>query len=543
MNFVTPQYIYLSVVFLSAAISAVLGAVALISFKKNRVTVYFSLMMFMVAEWQITSIFVCLSQGDQVTMHWIYARYVGLMLMVPLYLVFALHYTGYEKHLTTIGLALIFIIPVISILVTCTNGFHGLMIRDIHFAMDGPILYVDSVTYGTYFWAHTLYSYLTVIFATILFLQMAVRSFWIYQQQAILLIVGVIPTIVTSILDAFLLIPEFKHALSPFGFGLMGVAFFISVYRGQLLNVAPIAKDMLIENMEDGMIVLNEKGVIVDVNPAAQRVINIPSNSIIGRAYKDILLQKLTLPEINPQVRLAQSEISTHDSEGKTHTYDFRVSPIQNRKSQVVGRLIVLHEISKRKKLEEELRNNNEKLTLQLEEIHNLQRLLQEQAIRDPLTGLFNRRYLNDTMYSEVKRAQREQVSLCVLILDIDHFKWVNDTFGHSRGDVVLNKIGELLTANVRSSDLLYRYGGEEFLILMMNTALEVAGQRAETIRSAIENAIIMINGESIRLTISIGIAAYPEHGTEIQTIIDAADKALYIAKRDGRNRVICLDF
>jgi diguanylate cyclase (GGDEF)-like protein/PAS domain S-box-containing protein len=435
-----------------------------------------------------------------------------------------------------ISLFAIFIIPIVTIIISLTNDFHGLMIKDIHYSMDGPLLYVDAVTYGAYFWVHTIYSYLVVLLAIVLLLQTSVRSFRLYRRQAVTVALAVIPTIITSVIDAFLLIPALKHALSPFGFTLMGIIFFDTIYRHQFLNVIPIARDMLIESMSDAMIVLNAQDRIVDINPAAQQLFQVKTASIIGSPIQKALPQWRDLLDLDKDHLLTQTSIDFDLGETVYH-YDLRISPIYNRNKQAIGRLIILRDITSLKQLEKELFERNTILKTQLKEINRLHQQLQEQVIRDPLTGLFNRRYLNETLQHEIASVKREGHPLSVLMIDIDHFKRINDTYGHVNGDVVLITLSNHLVGKVRGSDMVYRYGGEEFLILMRNTTVENACQRAEALRASIEDLEIRINDRTEHLTISIGVATYPLHSAELQKVIEAADTALYRAKAGGRNR------
>ncbi len=533
------QYLYILFIFVSAAISAVLGGISLRFVRQTRAVFFFSPMMFMISEWQIVSIFVCLSRGDEITMFWITARYIGLILMVPFFLAFALQYTGREKWASGKRLAAIFIIPVISIIVICTNSLHHWMIRDIQYAMDGPLLYLSTVHYGWYHWVHTAYCYLLVLIASLLILQMAARSFNLYRQQAITLMLGVIPGVAASAVDAFQLLPQFKHAVTPLGFALTGIFFFDSISRRQLLNVVPIARDMLIENMGDGMLVLNKAGQVVDINPAAEVLLSVRSTEIIGLPVREALQEWRGLIDSYQNKKTSQDEIP-FERDGQRKYYDVRISSVLDRRTHLIGRLVILRDVTQRKGMEEELRSSNDKLTAQLGEINNLHTLLQEQVIRDPLTGLYNRRYLNETIQHVTARAARKQSALSILMIDIDQFKNVNDTYGHAAGDNILVTMCEKLTATVRSSDLVFRYGGDELLILMLDTPQDTAWQRAEMIRTSVENAFFEVDKKSIPLTVSIGIATFPADGRDLWEVIDAADIALYEAKSNGRNRVEC---
>ncbi len=161
-------------------------------------------------------------------------------------------------------------------------------------------------------------------------------------------------------------------------------------------------------------------------------------------------------------------------------------------------------------------------------------------SIREALTGLFNRRYLDETLPREINRAERNKEPLSVLMFDIDHFKKFNDTFGHDAGDLVLRKISEVVLANIRESDIACRHGGEEFIIILPGTPIEIAEQRAETLRNDVSLIKLDHNGRDIgKVTISIGVAAYPQHGVIPDTLIKTADEATYRAKEGGRNQVV----
>ncbi|MEX2525590.1 MAG: diguanylate cyclase [Gammaproteobacteria bacterium] len=165
---------------------------------------------------------------------------------------------------------------------------------------------------------------------------------------------------------------------------------------------------------------------------------------------------------------------------------------------------------------------------------------LQEQSVRDPLTGLFNRRYMQETLEREMARSQRAGDSLAVIMLDIDYFKKFNDTYGHDAGDTVLRELGELLANIIRDDDVACRFGGEEFLVIMPGISRSVAEQRAEEIRQAVKLIKIQHKGKRLEgLSVSLGIGLYPEHGDSVEAITNAADAALYKAKELGRDRYV----
>ena len=185
-----------------------------------------------------------------------------------------------------------------------------------------------------------------------------------------------------------------------------------------------------------------------------------------------------------------------------------------------------------------ELVNANQQLEVQLDEINQLHISLTEQAMRDPLTHLFNRRHLVETLEREFARADREHTQIGLVMLDVDHFKRINDTYSHKAGDLVLQALGSLLLSQVRTSDFPCRYGGEEFLVVLPTASLDATVRRAEEWRATVENMKVDIGGREISVTISVGVAEYPLHGSTPGDILAWADSALYNAKKIGRNCV-----
>ena len=169
-----------------------------------------------------------------------------------------------------------------------------------------------------------------------------------------------------------------------------------------------------------------------------------------------------------------------------------------------------------------------------------LRESLRHQAIRDSLTGLFNRRYLQETLDREIHRAKRKETTLGVIMLDVDHFKVFNDTSGHEAGDRLLSALGRYLKDAIRVEDIACRYGGEEFTLILPDVNPEVLKARAEIIREGAKDLEVLYQGKMLgKITISLGLSYFPLHGAESETLLQAADAALYQAKRNGRNRVV----
>jgi diguanylate cyclase (GGDEF)-like protein len=225
-----------------------------------------------------------------------------------------------------------------------------------------------------------------------------------------------------------------------------------------------------------------------------------------------------------------------------SHYLDLRVTPLYDRNGRLNGRLMVFHDITERKQVEKRLRYVNDRLQSQLIEIGTLQSKLREQAIRDPLTNLFNRRYLEETLDRELARASREAYSICLLMIDLDHFKRINDSYGHEAGDCVLKAYAETLSHECRRGDFACRYGGEEFVVVMPNISPETAYGRAEALRNTLNALHIPYGCHSLSMTISMGIACYPANGLTRDAVLRAADQAMYAAKEAGRDHIRSYD-
>ena len=172
-----------------------------------------------------------------------------------------------------------------------------------------------------------------------------------------------------------------------------------------------------------------------------------------------------------------------------------------------------------------------------------LREILRKQSSRDPLTELYNRRFMEESLYRELRRAAREEGTVGVLMIDLDRFKELNDAFGHAAGDAALRAIGKILEGAVRGGDIAARFGGEEFVVVLPNASLADTERRAEALREAVKGLATPSSGGLFPpVTMSVGVAAYPDHGQTSEEILAAADRALYTAKAEGRDRVAVAD-
>jgi diguanylate cyclase (GGDEF)-like protein/PAS domain S-box-containing protein len=288
--------------------------------------------------------------------------------------------------------------------------------------------------------------------------------------------------------------------------------------------------------MSDGILVVDARGRIVDINPAMRNFLNDDPASFLGKniqevltAWKEHLEYLMTGLETRTELRLPNNP---------SRYLDLRVTPLFDDDQTLSGRLVIFRDVTDRKEVEKDLRHAMDRMQTQLIEIGLLQSQLREQAIRDALTNLFNRRYLEETLERELARAAREGYPLCIVMMDIDHFKNVNDTYGHEAGDLVLKTLGTMVTSQSRQGDFVCRYGGEEFVLVMPNISTEVAKERVNSLHKSIASLYIPFGRFNINITVSMGLSSYPLHGETKEDLLRAADRALYIAKNMGRNRV-----
>ncbi|MEJ6483928.1 diguanylate cyclase [Nostoc punctiforme UO1] len=307
-----------------------------------------------------------------------------------------------------------------------------------------------------------------------------------------------------------------------------------------MFDLVPVARDTLIENMSDGVLVLDAKNRIIDFNLALKHLIGVKKQDI-GQPAAQVLAQ---WPEI---VRLYHAHESVKTEifiDSVTPCYvELLITSLHNRRKQLTGRLLVLRDITQRYQAEFELRQANEYLQKQVLEIQTLQVQLQEQAMRDGLTGLFNRRYFDEIFPKELIRATRDSDRVALIIMDIDYFKNINDTFGHQAGDAcgghslrVIKVFADLLRNYSDSQNIVCRYGGEEFVLVLPGLTQEKAYQHAEQIRLSFQAAQLESEGKQIHTTVSGGVGVFPDHGKTTDELLQVVDQALYAAKLHGRN-------
>lgn len=568
-------------------------------------------------------------------------------------ILFALCFAGYEHIAEKKWMKAIAVFHVLShALMASTNQWHGLIWKDFIPQANNVILFV----HGPAMALTVITGYSFALIDMTLFVIASFRGSNIIKRQARLLI------------TAFLVQVFLNVAYNLDLFGMPGVdwtsvasaftnIFVLWALSGQkLLDINPIARNKLINNLSDGMIALDLKNRIIDINRSAAAILGNTEDALLGKNLEDVFPRFGSELKDGPEKEV-KFELSTNNQQ----FYDVLISPLRDEWPKgLVGRLIILRDITERKQTElrllqlhkaveqspvsvvitdiegnieyvnpffsqltgyqlnevigknpriiqsgntspetygkmwqtirsgkvwrgellnkkkngaqywevelvapvidsdgiivnyiaikedvtaqkesdVRLREAYDRLEEQMKEIQGLQDELREQAIRDPLTGLHNRHYLNEVLGRELSRAMRERYLISFMMLDIDHFKKVNDTYGHAAGDSVLKEFADYLAEFTRTGDIVCRYGGEEFLVAFPNTRERDAFLIADRLRQSIQESPIYVKHDAISITISAGISEFPTHGQYEALILETADKALYHAKRNGRNQV-----
>lgn len=470
---------------------------------------------------------------------WAKISYIGYVWLTPFCFIFTKVYTNQWSRINIPTTAGIGIIPMITLILVWTNDFHGLIWSS--FEQGDQNLNIIIFNHGIWFWIFMFFQLCLYAITLIILVDNLIHIKKPYQQQSYTILIATLLPAVAGLIYALNLSPITGLDWMPISIFLTSLLFFLGLFQFRLLDLVPVARATLIEQMNEGMMVLDESRRIIDINPIARKMLTGGFKIKIGDCIE--ILQ----PELRNILTEAYEQSQLHGQAFREFQSDYgflelRSTFINRGRSKTGGSLIIFMDITKRKMIEESLNQAKRELEDQLKNIQDLQNKLREESIRDPLTNLYNRRYLEDALQREFARARRNQYPSSIIMVDVDYFKRVNDTYGHHTGDIVLQEIAKILIASFRQEDIISRYGGEEFLIVMPATSIETAHTRAEILRNKIETTQILVTGQKIQLTISAGVATFPSVGTTIHEVIKSADQALFRAKSMGRNRVVIDD-
>jgi diguanylate cyclase (GGDEF)-like protein len=292
-----------------------------------------------------------------------------------------------------------------------------------------------------------------------------------------------------------------------------------AILSSNMLIVAPIARDRIIENMRDAVLVMDKANLIADFNGAAIKMFPELNNSIIGKEFYGVwgnMLPNAVLPELlSGDSASFEQEIEWNRngelSYGLLHSF-----PVYKNANQLAGRAVIISDMTK----EKIMRNT-----------------LQQMAYRDSLTNIFNRGYFTEKTAEMIETCKISNMPLSLILFDIDHFKQINDTYGHAIGDEAIKHVINISKKFIKPEYILARYGGEEFVISLSGVSIEEAGGIAEETRKKIAECPLITDGKIIHITASFGAAEMSNH-QNLNSLFHDADQALYESKKRGRNTV-----
>lgn len=471
---------------------------------------------------------------------WLNMTYLGVTITPPSMALFIMQTTQPAHAPAGAKKLLFYIIPAATLVLLATDNHFGLF-------YGGKQIPGQSRIYdgGLGFWLNVVYSYTLTLFSLGM-LWIALRQpNPLQRNQARLLLAGILFPVGISILTlgASTLLgwsPFVGLDLTPVAFTFTGVILSVGLLRERLLGLTSIGRDVLVEQMSEGMLMLDAAHRIVDLNPAARKLLDLPDGDLIGLRADDALqahpeVSRLLFQEKALTTELALALAPTAPEDGGKRYLRVQITPLMASHGRVAGLVAICHDITQRKNFEQSLK-------AQIRQIEALQQDLREQATRDGLTGLFNRRYIQETLPRELARAERERSPVSMVMLDLDHFKRLNDAFGHQAGDLLLQRLAQILTENTRRGDIVARYGGEEFLVALMDSTPEAARKRVEQWRAEFGACAVPYEGNLLQTTVSAGLASFPGDGSGLDELVRKADAAMYRAKAAGRNRVVVYD-
>jgi diguanylate cyclase (GGDEF)-like protein len=447
-------------------------------------------------------------------MFWVRLEQLGIQLLPPLWFLFALGIMGRRKPIGPIPFILLFVLPIAGLFCSQTLGTLNIMHPNPRLA-SAEVLSLFEYDRNWVMYADTAFQSVYLLAGFAFFSIALIRGSPVPRSQAAIYTLGsLIPWLSSFAYIAG--ISPFNADLTPIALSISIVLFLIGFLKVGILDITPIARNLIFEGLEDGILVIDNNGLFMDKNSSMASIMPILSRIEAGVPAVEIVSHDsslLAMLEPNPP---ASMEVSI-GAGGARRVFNVTCSALQDRRAKRIGRLLSFHDVT---------------------ELKRLQTRLEEISTHDELTGLFNRRYLVEFANRAIDEAKFEGWELSLVILDLDHFKDVNDSHGHIVGDQALVAAARVCRQSIRDGDIVGRLGGEEFLALMPRTKLDVACKIAERMRRSLEENSVVFEGHEIRVTASFGVASIGPYCQTLEDILITADKGLYKAKELGRNRV-----
>lgn len=465
---------------------------------------------------------------------WMKAEYAGSAFYPSLFLMFIYQFTRKRNYIFTYLLVITLLISSLLFLSRITNEYHWLFYTSATFNPAGP-LPVMVTEKGPLYLIFMVYINLLIIFSLYLLISYHSKVIGTYRTRSALMIPAVVLPWAAYILYLLKLVPAYLDPL-PFALIPATVIFHLCFMSYRLFSISPIARDSIFEQIEEAIAVFDHKLHLIDFNNRISEVFPDINLSAIGSSAEMLFTQDSIILKMLENLSDGEPEDLTKILELGNKRYQIKMSPIHGRVT-LKGISIMLHDIT---------------------ENYLLMKELERLAVTDPLTDIFNRRKITDLLDSECTRSSRYNNQLSVIMYDLDHFKQVNDQFGHAFGDEVLITIAEIIGEQLRATDSLGRIGGDEFFIILPETPLASAKVLADRLCEKISLYPFSVNRriaetrpgkkiinhdflkpyrEDMQVTVSMGIAEASGKDASGANLLAQADSALYLAKRRGKNQ------
>lgn len=440
---------------------------------------------------------------------WNQIQYIGVPFYSALWFSVALIYTDKIKSLVGLKLLLLFAIPIITFVVRITNSIHYIFYSyyELRTTAGFPVMHFGK---GPWYYVQMVYHILLLTLTAGVFIMEYIKGNKDDKRKYGLLAIASLAPYLSFI---FILL-DYKQISIDYGALIIPITASIVVYTiiyYDFLGVKTLARDTMFNNNSDGMLIIDNNNKIIDFNEQARHFFNSLNIDLQQKNLENIVIDTKILMQLNST---EDEEIITDNAGAKVY-YDITTSVMYDGRNRKLGVLKTIRDITDKMKILKQL---------------------EEQATVDELSGLINRRQFINLAEKEFLRAKRYKNVFTLLMIDIDHFKKINDEKGHDAGDQVIKEIGRQLNEGFRKTDISARLGGEEFTVILINTNLEEGMALAEQFRERISNVMVSYEGEDIQFTVSIGITVFDSKAENFNHLLKLSDQAMYQAKQKGRN-------
>ncbi len=466
------------------------------------------------------------------TLFWAKLGYLFVGLVPVVWYAFAREYAGRGGPLLRQTLALLLVIPAFSLFLVFTNEAHLLVWRAYDMVPVGAYLHMRVRDYGPWFWVFSAYGYALFIGGTWLIVREFARVKSVFRRQALIVVTGALVPAFTHAVYMFKLIPGFVKNYSPIAYAVAGVCFTVGAFRYRLFDLMPVARSLAVERLADGIILADERGRLVDANPAASALIGLDLGQHVGASVLEFA--PFLAPFYPEAAQGGERRLCARRPALTELPAPFEVS-------WRCGDLALWLEVAAARVEGRGCRSRG--LVISLRDITRLRALVAENAAlarTDALTGLKNRRAFEELAEREALRAERHNAPLGLLVVDLDRFKAINDERGHLAGDHVLASFAAAMSASLREADVVARLGGDEFVALLPEVDEAGLVHAATRIVAAARALTLKFDGAPLPCTVSVGAAlmSFDRGGNDTRALIEVlfarADAALYEAKRSG---------